>query len=76
VGAVHPVVAENISLKKRVELLVRLIAERQHETNMVSAEIDECDEVIQDMHRMMGANAVAEAAARASSSGADDSESW
>jgi hypothetical protein len=53
-GSVHPIVAENISLKKRAELLVRLVAEREYETHQIEDEIVECDEVIRDLSRMMG----------------------
>jgi hypothetical protein len=53
-GSVHPLVAENMSLKKRAELLVRLIAEREYETHQIEDEIVECDEVIRDLSRMMG----------------------
>jgi hypothetical protein len=71
-GAVHPIAAENISLKKRAELLVRLVAEREYETHQVGDEIVECEEVIRGLLRMIGDdNGEAE-----ESSPPDESTSW
>jgi hypothetical protein len=51
---IHPVIGENMSLKKRAELLVRLVAQSQYETQQIDNEISECDDVIRDLHKMLG----------------------
>ena len=53
-SAIHPVLAENINLKKRAELLVRLVAESQYENQQLEAEMKECDEVIKELRRTLG----------------------
>jgi hypothetical protein len=51
---VHPVIGENISLKRRAELLVRLVAQSEFESQQIDHEIKECDDVIRDLHKMLG----------------------
>lgn len=54
VDKVHPIVQESISLKKRAELLVRLIAESEYESQLIQNEMNECDEVIKSLRKVLG----------------------
>jgi hypothetical protein len=54
IGRIHPLVAENISLKKRAEALVRLVAEAEFDAHQLDDEMAECDAVIRDLKRIMG----------------------
>ena len=56
-NAVHPILAENIALKKRAELLVKLVAESEYENQQIVGEIKECDEVIKQLRKMLGEQA-------------------
>jgi hypothetical protein len=51
---IHPLVAENITLKKRAEGLVRLVAEAEFEAHQLDEEMMECDAVIRDLKRILG----------------------
>ena len=53
-SAIHPVIAENINLKKRAELLVRLVSESQYENQQLESEMKECDEVIKQLRKFLG----------------------
>ena len=54
--AIHPIVAENISLKKRAELLVRLIAESEYEIQLIQSEMEEVDDIISKFKEIIGEN--------------------
>jgi hypothetical protein len=51
---VHPLIGENMSLKQRAELLVKMIAQTEYHNMQVSSEIKECDELIREMKAMLG----------------------
>jgi hypothetical protein len=53
-GRIHPLVAENISLKRRAEALVRLVAEAELESHQLDDEMAECAAVIRDLKRILG----------------------
>lgn len=50
-GRIHPTIAENISLKKRVELLVDLVAKSQFEANEISKDLEEATEIYEALKR-------------------------
>jgi hypothetical protein len=52
-GRIHPLVAENISLKRRAERLVRLVAEEEFEARQLDDEMMECDAAIRDLKRIL-----------------------
>ncbi|OHT08905.1 hypothetical protein TRFO_22396 [Tritrichomonas foetus] len=68
--SIHPIVAESISLQKRAELLVRLISESEYEMQLIQNEMNECDEVIADLKKVLG-----EEDAKSASNETNDEES-
>lgn len=52
--SVHPIIAENVNLRRRAELLVRLVAKSEYENQQVEAEMKECDELIKQLKAMLG----------------------
>lgn len=53
-NAVHPVIAENMNLRERAKLLVRLVAENEYQNDRVTTEIKECNDVIKELKRLLG----------------------
>ena len=51
---VHPTVAENISLKKRVEILVKLLAESRYQTECVKKDIKEAQNILSELKESTG----------------------
>ena len=51
---VHPTVAENISLKKRVEILVRLLAESRYQTECIKKDIKEAQDILTELKESTG----------------------
>jgi hypothetical protein len=56
--AIHEIVADNIALEKRPEMLERLVAEKESETNQIEEEITECEEMIEDLLWVVGEKGV------------------
>ena len=54
IDKVHPIVAEKINLQRRAELLVKLIAKSEYESQLIQNEINECDEVINGLKKILG----------------------
>lgn len=52
--SVHPIIAENVNLRRRAELLVRLVAESEYENQQIEAEMKECDELTKKLKEMLG----------------------
>lgn len=54
IDKVHPIVAESICLQKRAELLVKLISESEYESQLIQNEMNECDEIIKELRKILG----------------------
>ena len=51
---VHPTVAENTSLKKRVEILVHLLAESRYQTECIKKDIKEAQNILSELKESTG----------------------
>ena len=51
---IHPTVAENIALKKRVEVLVKLLAESRYKTDCISKDVKEAQNILSDLKEATG----------------------
>lgn len=52
--SVHPIIAENINLRRRAELLVRLVSESEYENQQIESEMKECDDIIKELKKLLG----------------------
>ncbi|EAY15302.1 circumsporozoite protein, putative [Trichomonas vaginalis G3] len=53
---VHPVVAENMSLKRRLELLVKLVAESRFNVDSLKKDIKEAQDILDELKDSTGIN--------------------
>jgi len=53
---IHPILAENISLKKRAEFLVKLVAESEYEYQQIEKQINEANDVLSGLKATLGIN--------------------
>lgn len=51
---IHPTVAENISLKKRVEVLVKLLSESRYQTDCILKDVKEAQNILADLKEATG----------------------
>ena len=51
---IHPTVAENISLKKRVEVLVHLLTESRYQTECIKKDIKEAQDILTELKESTG----------------------